>query len=188
MKEQKLVLSAILLCLTISVFGQADTTVAKKDTLSAFDSFNKKMEKFFKYSPAPIITYSSEAGNTFGLAKFNVFSLSKKDTISRPSKLSEVVTFSTKGRINISISNDLIFNEDKWMVLSYFNYKKTPEYILGIGNDVSIDDVEQVTIDRAKFSTNILRKIAKNYYGGISFDVADYFGVKLDSNSFVISG
>src|SRR6188472_4638622 len=73
-----------------------------KDTLSKFDKFNVKMERAFKILPAPIITYSTEAGNTFGLAKFNVFNLSKKDTISRPSKLSEVVTFSTKGRINVS--------------------------------------------------------------------------------------
>ena len=166
------------------VFGQTDGG-AKQDTLSKFYKFNQKAEKLFKYMPAPIITYSTEAGNTFGLAKFNVFRPSKKDTISRPSKISEVVTFSTKGRINVSISNDLILKEDKWMFLTFFNYKKTPEYILGIGNDVSVDDVEMVTIDRIKISTTILRRIAKHYYGGLSFDVADYFGVALDSNSFV---
>jgi hypothetical protein len=156
------------------------------DTVSKFDKFNAKMERAFKILPAPIITYSTEAGNTFGLAKFNVFNLSKKDTISRPSKLSEVVTFSTKGRINISISNDLIFNEDKWMILSFLNYKKTPEYILGIGNDVSRDDVEEVTIDRFRFSTTILRRVAKHYYAGISLDLSDYFKIQTDSNSFLV--
>ena len=184
MNGQKLLIVALLVLATVGASAQSQEP-AQQDTLSKFDKFNQKAEKFFKYAPAPIITYSSEAGNTFGLAKFNVFQLSKKDTISRPSKLSEVVSFSTKGRINVSISNDLIFNEDKWMILTYFNYKKTPEYILGIGNDVSVDDVELVTIDRAKLSTTILRKIAKYYYGGLSFDVADYFGVELDSNSFV---
>ena len=156
------------------------------DTVSKFDKFNAKMERAFKILPAPIITYSSEAGNTFGLAKFNVFQLSKKDTISRPSKLSEVVAFSTKGRINISISNDLIFNEDKWMILSFLNYKKTPEFILGIGNDVTLDNVEEVTIDRFRFSTTILRRVAKSYYAGISLDLSDYFRIETDSNSFLI--
>ena len=187
MKERNLLLVSFLFCLTVTASAQSQET-EKQDTISGFDKFNQKAEKFFKYAPAPIITYSSEAGNTFGLAKFNVFRPSKKDTISRPSKLSEVVSFSTKGRINVSISNDLILKEDKWMFLTYFNYKKTPEYILGIGNDVSVDDVELVTIDRAKISTTILRRIAKYYYGGLSFDVADYFGVELDSNSFVIEG
>src|SRR6187549_3232467 len=119
--------NAKILTVLIIFFGVADAlaqqdSTTQADTLSKFDKFNVSMEKFFKYAPAPIITYSSEAGNTFGLAKFNVFHLSKKDTISRASKLSEVVSFSTKGRVNVSISNDLIFDQDRWMILTYFNY------------------------------------------------------------------
>lgn len=167
------------------VCAQSDST-ARQDTLSKFDKFNQKMEAFFKWAPAPIITYSTEAGNTFGLAKFNLFRPSKKDSISKPSKLAEVVTFSTKGRVNISISNDLILKENKYMILSYFNYKKTPEYILGIGNDVSVDDVEQVTQNRLKFSTAAMRRVKENYYAGISLDISDYYGIETDSNSFLI--
>src|SRR5687768_4519657 len=144
------------------------------------------MEALFKVLPAPIITYSSEAGNTFGLAKFNVFHPSKKDTISKPSKIAGVVTFSTKGRVNVSLSNDLILKENKYMILTYFNYRKTPEYLLGIGNDVSIDDVEQVTVNRVKFYTTVLRRVKENYYAGFSLDLSDYFGIKTDSNSFLI--
>lgn len=157
------------------------------DTLSKFEKFNQKAEAFFKWAPAPIITYSSEAGNTFGLAKFNLFHPSKKDSISKPSKLSEVFTVSTKGRINFSISNDLILKENKYMILSYFNYKKTPEYLLGVGNDVSIENVEEVTVNRAKFSTAAMRRFKENYYAGISLDFSDYFGIEADSNSFLIS-
>ena len=58
----------------------------KKDSLSGFDKFNKKGEALFKILPVPIYSYSPEAGNIFGLAKFNVLNLSKKDTISKPSK------------------------------------------------------------------------------------------------------
>jgi Omp85 superfamily domain len=179
MKRPLLPIIVLLLCVASDAFGQS--TPAEKDTMT----MSQKMENIFKYVPAPIITYSTEAGNTFGLAKFNLFRLSKMDTLSRPSKISEVVTVSTKGRVNVSISNDLIFNADKYMILSYFNFKKQPEYMLGIGNDVSIDDVEQVTIDRVKFYTTAMRKVAKDTYAGISFDVADYFGVALDSNSFI---
>jgi len=177
--------AALGLCLFARVAAQSDAS-PPKDTASGFNSFNQKMERLFKVIPAPIITYSSEAGNTFGLAKFNVFRLSKKDSISRPSKLAEVVSFSTKGRVNVSISNDLIFHEDRYIILSYFNYKKTPEYILGIGNDVSIDNIEQVTVNRAKFSTTALGRVKKYYYAGISLDFSDYFGIQTDSNSFLV--
>ncbi|RYY10989.1 MAG: hypothetical protein EOO04_36010 [Chitinophagaceae bacterium] len=89
------VLACMVLMLVSGVtHGQADTTAAKPPT--KFDQFNKKMEHLFKILPAPIISYSPEAGNIFGLAKNNIIELSKKDTISKPSKLSEVITFSTK--------------------------------------------------------------------------------------------
>lgn len=168
-----------------TVFAQSDPA-PKKDTLSKFDKFNQKGEALFRVLPVPIITYSSEAGNTFGLAKFNVFHPSKKDTVSKPSKIAGVVTLSTKGRVNVSVSNDLILKENKYMILSYFNYRKTPEYILGIGNDVSIDDVEEVTIDRVRFVSTAMVRVRPNYYAGIVLDLANYFSVKTDSNSILI--
>src|SRR5450432_2241348 len=105
------------------------TDTSKKDSLSGFDKFNKKAEGLFKILPVPIYSYSPEAGNIFGLAKFNVINLSKKDTISKASKLSGVFTTSTLGRVNASIATQLVFNENKYVIISYVNYKKQPEYI-----------------------------------------------------------
>jgi hypothetical protein len=180
------ILTVLMTFLSVAATFAQQEASSQQDTLSKFDKFNQKMERFFKYAPAPIITYSTEAGNTFGLAKFNLFHPSKKDSISKPSKLAEVVTFSTKGRVNISVSNDLILKENKYMILSYFNYKKTPEYILGIGNEVSLDDVEEVTVNRLKFATAAMRLVKENYYAGISLDFSDYYGIETDSNSFLI--
>jgi hypothetical protein len=169
---------------SISLLSQTPDS-PKKDSLSGFDKFNKKAEALFKVIPIPIITYSSDAGNIFGLAKFNLIHLSKKDTISKPSKLSEVVTFSTKGRINASVSTELVFDQNKYVIISYINYKKQPEYIFGIGNDVSRDSVEQVQYDRIQFVVTGLRLVAKNLYAGVGFDISNYFSVVPDSNSFL---
>ena len=180
--NRRFTLAALFIALsTCTLWGQSGST--PQDTLSKFDRFNAKMEHFFKVFPVPIVTYSTEAGSTFGLAKFNLFHPSKKDTISKPSKISEVATFSTKGRVNVSISNDLILKENKFMILSFFNYRKQPEYVLGIGNDVSIDNVEQVTVDRIRFYTSPLVRVTKNYFLGPVFDLANYFSVKTDSNT-----
>jgi hypothetical protein len=165
---------------------QQDTSSVPKDTLSGFDSFNSKAEKLFKILPVPLYSYSTEAGNIFGLAKFNLFALSKKDTVSKPSKLSEVVTFSSKGRINASVSTELVFNQNRNIVIAYINYKKQPEYIFGIGNDVKREDEEQVQYERIKFSATNLFLVAKDFYAGIPIDVANYFNIKPDSNSFLV--
>ncbi len=144
MVQKKLLI--LLLFLSVS-YGYSQTdTIAKKevatktDSLSKFDSFNKKAEAFFKVFPAPIYSHTPEAGNIIGLAKFNVLSLSKKDTISKPSKLSEVLTFSSEGRINASVSTELVFKENKRVVVAFINYQKQPEYLFGIGNGVKRED------------------------------------------------
>ena len=53
-----------------------DTTSVKPAKASKFDSRNKKVAALIKVIPAPIFSHSVEAGNTFGLAKFNVITLS----------------------------------------------------------------------------------------------------------------
>jgi hypothetical protein len=153
----------------------------KQDSLSKFDSFNKKMEKLFTWCPVPLFSYSTEAGQTFGLAKFNLFDRYKDDTVTQPSKLSEVATFSTKGRINASVSGELVFKDNKYILLSYINYKKQPEYIFGIGNDVKKEDMEEVQFERVKFYSTFLFRVAKNFYAGVPLDVGWYFNIKPDT-------
>jgi hypothetical protein len=192
MKQKSSFLLLLILC-AVSVFGQPNPDSEKetsskpaKDSLSKFDKFNKKAEHLFQILPVPLYSYSSEAGNIFGLAKFNVLNLSKKDTISKPSKLSEVFTISTKGRINASVSTELVFHENKYILLSYINYKQTPEYIFGIGNDVTKADAEQISSSRFKFVATGMILVHKYLYVGIGFDIADYFNIQVDSNSFLI--
>ena len=176
--------------LFVFLFGfqitMCQTTEVQNDTLTKFDKFNKKAEAFFKVFPVPIISYKQEAGTIVGLAKFNAFHPVKKDTISLPSKISGLVAFSTEGRINVAVSNDLILKQNKYVFLSKAYYKKQPEYLLGIGNDVSVDDAEEVTTERIKFNTNALIRVKNNLYAGISLDITDYIEVETDSTSFLI--
>jgi hypothetical protein len=182
----KIVLLVFLLLCSCCSFAQTDSTTQQNDTLSGFDNFNKKAEELFKVLPVPIFSYSTEQGNTLGLAKFNLFDLSKKDTISKPSKLSGIVTFSSKGRINASVSTELVFKENKYIFLSFVNYRKQPEYIFGIGNDVKREDMEEVQFERFRFATTALVRVEENLYLGVPLDIATYFNVQPDSNSFLI--
>lgn len=177
------------LLLLLSVNGtlaQTDEPEKSNDSLSKFDKFNKKAEALFKVIPVPIISYSSEAGNTFGLAKFNAFQPEKKDTISMPSKISGVFTMSSNGRVNFSVANDLILKENKYMILSFFNYREVPQYVFGIGNDVSIDDIEEISTKRIRFKTNPMVRVKENLYVGGILDIANYRKIETDSTSFLV--
>ncbi|MCF1193020.1 outer membrane protein assembly factor [Mangrovimonas sp. AS39] len=178
----------ILFLVPFTIIGQQTTDSTSIEKPSKFDKFNKKAEYLFTYIPVPIYSYSSEAGHTYGLAKFNVFNLYKNDTLTKPSRLSEVVTFSSEGRINASVSTDLMFKNNDYLIISYINYKKTPEYFLGIGNDVSIDDIEQISTNRFKFEAWGLKKMkVKNLYAGIGLDLTDYFDIEANPDSYLYS-
>lgn len=191
MIQKKLLI--LLLFFSVSfVFAQTDTITKKEvaiktDTLSKFDSFNKKAEAFFKVFPVPIYTHTPEAGNIFGLAKFNVLSLSKKDTISKPSKLSEVVSFSSEGRINASVATELVFKENKRVVVAYINYQKQPDYIFGIGNDAKKEDMEEIQLERIKFFATYMFQVKKDFYIGFPINYANYFNIKTEPDSFLIT-
>jgi hypothetical protein len=163
-----------------------DTTSVKPAKVSKFDSMNKKMEALFKIIPAPIFSHSVEAGNVFGLAKFDVITLSKFDKKSANSYITEMVTFSTLGRININGGTELNWHEGKYMVMGSINYKRQPEYIIGIGNDVKLSDLEQIEITRLKVINYGFIKVADNLYVGIGLNLTNYNKVKTDSISFLI--
>ncbi len=187
MIAKKIVAYCILFIFSINgIIAQTDPPKESEDSLSKFDKFNKKAEALFKIIPVPIVSYSTEAGNVLGLAKFNAFHPVKKDTISKPSKISELVSFSSKGRINAVVANDLILKENKYMIISFFSYREVPEYIFGIGNDVSIDDVEEISTQQIRFKTNPMIRVHENVYVGGILDIADFIKVEADSTSFLV--
>lgn len=181
-----LLLIICLISYSNAVFSQTDSTQTSTEKPSKFDEFNKKAEKLFKIIPVPLYSYSTEAGHIVGLAKYNLIDLDKRDTISQPSRIAEVITISTNGRINVSASTDLIWNENKYMVLGFVNYKQQNEYVLGIGNDVSTDDVETYGFKRFRFATTGYLMVAKNLYAGIGMDITDYTKLDYDSTGILV--
>lgn len=179
-------LLSLLLFSQFAIAQTDSTSQATADTLSKFDRFNQKGEKVFQYIPVPIYSHTKEAGDIFGLAKYNLFDLYKGDTVTKPSKVSSVFTMSSKGRINFSLSTEFILKENRYIFLSYVNFKKTPEVVLGIGNDVSIDNKENISNNRVRFNIVTLRKLSKYLYAGPGFDISYYYNMLVDSNSIMI--
>jgi hypothetical protein len=157
-----------------------------KEMVEKFDQINEKAERLFRILPVPFFGYSSDAGHIFGLAKYNLFHPSAHDR-SKPSRLSELVTLSSKGRINVFITNELLLQQNRYMIFSSFNYRRQPEYLQGIGNDVLNNPKEKVTIDRIRFTSTPLRRCYNNLYAGLSVDLARYT-VRADSAGYFREG
>ena len=172
--------------------AQQTTTIQQDsiapDSLSKFDKFNKKAEALFKVLPFPMVTYSTETGTVFGLVKYNMVNLVKGDTISSASSFSELISISTEGQFKVVLGATLYLNEDKFILRGGGNYIKFPEYILGVGNEVSRDNVEKLTTKSYAFDNAFLYSPIKSrdLYFGIVQDYTNYIDVKLDSNSFLL--
>lgn len=165
-------------------FGQTDST-STEQKVSKFDEFNKKAERLFRVVPVPMASYSTEAGHVFGLAKFNMIRIYKADSLTLPSKVSAVFTVSTKGRYNFSLADEIVLRNNEYIFQSYINYKETPEYIFGIGNNVKREDVERINTERIKVFVSGLYAVRKYFYAGALIDVSKYYNVSYDSGSYL---
>jgi len=183
-------------CSFLSVCAQtptAEDSLSKDtepaDTLSKFAQFNKKAEHLFKIIPVPIISYSTETGSVFGLAKFNTVNLVKGDTVSTPSSFSELVTFSTEGQFKAVLASNIYLNKNKLNIKGAVAYIEFPEYILGVGNEVNRDNLEQIKTTRFLFSNAFLVGINKEntLYAGVFQDYKNYLTIEQDSNGFLIT-
>ena len=163
-----------------------DTTAT--DSLSKFARFNKKAERFFKIFPVPIVSYSTETKSVFGLAKFNTVDLVKGDTLSTESSFSELISFSTTGQFKVVLASNIYLNKNKLNLKGAVAYIEFPEYILGVGNEVYRDSVEQIKSNRFPFSNAFLVAInkANTFYVGVLQEYKNYLKVEQDSNGFLV--
>ena len=153
--------------------------------MSKFAEFNKKMEALFKKIPVPFASYTQETGTLFGLAKYNIIHLSKKDTISPPSKISGVATISTNGSMALAGGTQLYFGKGKYIFMSGTYIKIFPEYYLGIGNTVYVKDMEKIDVEKWGLDFDILKVIGENLYFGINYSYTNYWKITKEDSSML---
>ncbi|RLD66254.1 MAG: hypothetical protein DRI84_05155 [Bacteroidetes bacterium] len=163
-----------------------DTT--KKTMMQKFSSFNKKAENLFKVLPFPMITYATETGTVFGLVKYNIIDIVESDTISTPSSFSELISLSTKMQFKLILGTTQYYLKDKVLLKSEVQYIEYPDIILGVGNDVSREDVEQIQTQRIVFHNEGYVSFDKDrdLYFGALFNYTNYLDISFDSNSFFL--
>jgi len=157
---------------------KVDSVAPKK--LSKFAQFNKKAEALFKVLPFPMVSYSTETGTVFGLAKYNLVNLVKGDTISSASSFSELVSISTEGQFKVVLGSSLYLNQNKLLLQGGVQYVEYPEYILGVGNDAHRKYAERIKTKRIVFTNKALYALnkTKTLYAGITQEYKNYIEVK----------
>ncbi|MCK5856926.1 MAG: BamA/TamA family outer membrane protein [Bacteroidales bacterium] len=183
----------LILSISISTNAQESNKVSKDSTHKSHpkrDSLvkdiirvNDKVYRVMQYSPAPIISYSTETSWVFGLAKFNAFDLNKKDTISKASSVSEIVGFSFNGQMYLDVAANFHWNENKNIGEFVFGLEKFPRQFWGVGNDIDPETSALVTKSFLDIRLNYKRMVLPNFFIGAKYNYYNVFDIKYTIDS-----
>jgi hypothetical protein len=160
----------------------------KKDSLSIKDrlnNINTIMEKVVKYSPLPILSYSTETDWMFGLSKYNAFRMGSKDTIDesiQPSQITSLAYFTLNHQYKIGTEVNLMFNKNKYKSHTEIYYLDYPEYYYGTGNETLFEDERLVRLQNLLIYAGFEYNFNSSLYVGLYYNYDNYYTVDyLDS-------
>ena len=127
------------------------------------DTAEKKVEFLW----FPLILYAPETRLAFGLGETLAFKTSKKDSLTRPSKITGTQLYTLNKQILANLLSDIYTNGNKYHFVSYVSFQRFPNRFYGIGNntDRTYEKYDAVFVD---FKNTFERRIAKNFFAGIT--------------------
>jgi hypothetical protein len=156
----------------------------KRDSLiQGFIRVNNKIYKIMMVYPAPIVTYSTETSWVFGLAKFQAFRLSKKDSLSHAASINGIAGFSLNGQAFLGIGSSLFFGQNKNRLQFEFSLGQFPEDFYGIGNEI-VKNSFKVTPSYLKTKLIYQHQIIKHVFLGLNYNYSNYFDMKYEYETF----
>ena len=166
--------------------NDGDTTGVIKKNNSNFknklDNINQKMETIIKYSPIPVVSYSSITDWLFGITKINSFRIGAKDqsdTTIQPSTITALAYLTLNNQYKFVLSSKLMFGENKYISATKFMMIDFPEIYFGIGNNTKSSDSCLVTTKNIAFNQSFAYKPIKRWYIGIKYSFNNY--IKVDT-------
>jgi hypothetical protein len=175
-------LIVVLLQISFNSFSQSDTSQVQKSDSTGFksklDKINATMEKVVKYSPLPIISYSTETDWMFGLTKYNGFRIGSKgsnDSTIQPSHITSLAYFTLNHQYKIGTEIDLMFGHNKYRSHTQVYYLDFPDYYYGLGDTTDYNNERLVNSTNLDISTGFEYNITSRLYIGIYYQYNNFF-------------
>ena len=154
-----------------------------EDTLTLRDRFNRvntTMEKVVKYSPLPILSYSTETNWMFGLSKYNGFRMGTKgvnDESIQPSQVTALAYFTLNHQYKVGTEVDLMFSRNKYKSHTEIYFLDFPEFYYGVGNETRFENERLIDLKNIFVFTGFEYNISKALYVGFYYHYDHYFTV-----------
>ncbi len=164
-KELLKKLFALSLLILISSDGFAQMKLIKKLLSNEADT-----SRGGSFLPIPALGYAQETGVEIGGAGLYSFYTDRKDSLNRISRITGLVTLTTKKQSNFSLKSDIWTPGNKYHITSEIRYRNFPFNFYGIGNSTLQVNEDPITQKLFRLNAGIEKMFFKNSYTGLSFN------------------
>lgn len=126
------------------------------------------------FLPLPALGYAQETGIEIGAASLYSFYTDRKDSLIRTSRITGMVTFTTKKQSNFALKSDIWTPGNKYHVTSEIRYRNFPFNFYGIGNSTLELNKDPITQKLFKLNAGLEKRLGKNIYTGMSLGYESY--------------
>lgn len=159
------------------------------DSLSKTSSKDslKTLDKKIHLSGIPIISANPVVGVAFGIAVNGAFCIGGDVSTTRFSAITIVPTYTTKKQATVVLRNYLYLKNDEYIVTGDLLWKKFPNYNNGLGAETPEYWANEVTPIGIKFSQVLQKRLIKNFYSGIGFNLVINYDIQDGGSSAIKS-
>ena len=168
-KELLRKLSVLTLILLFSSNGFCQMKLIKKLFSSDVDTGRSS-----SFLPLPVIGYAQETGAEIGAISLYSFYTDRKDTLTRTSRITGAVTFTTKKQTNFILKSDIWSPNNKFHYIGEIRYKNFPFNFYGIGNSTFDSNEDPITQKLFKLNGAIEKQFGKTRYSGLTIAFENY--------------
>jgi hypothetical protein len=143
---------------------------------SRFDSTGGSRKKILM-STGPILEYTVSTGFTVGISSSASFLTSHNDSTNYSVVLG-AVKFTQKHQFLIPVQSNIWTAGNKYNLLGDWHYINFPQDTYGFGGHTTMADGYIVDYKSIRFYENVLRKIKKNLYAGLGYQLDYHWGIQ----------
>jgi hypothetical protein len=150
--------------------------ILKKNPDTRLDSNGIKSKKV-RISVGPILEYTLSTGFTTGIAASGAF-LTSNNGQTNVSSVVGAVKYTQKSQFLLPIQSSIWTSFNKYNLVGDWRYLNYPQDTYGFGGYTTLADGYTVTYKYIRLYETILKRIGKNIYSGIGYQLDYHWGIK----------
>ncbi len=149
--------------------------ILNKNPDTRLDS-NGILSKKLRVSAGPILEYTLSTGFTTGVAASGAF-LTSTNGRTNVSEVLAAVKFTQKSQFLLPVQSSIWTPSNKFNLVGDWRYLNYPQDTYGFGGYTTLADDYIVTYRYIRFYETVLKKIKKNVYAGIGYQMDYHWGI-----------